>query len=68
MKQHDKYDVGIYCRLSREDVKNGKRDVSVSIEHQQAMLEDYVREQEGWNVYKVYVDDDVTGTTLVRVR
>ena len=66
MKLHDNYDVGIYCRLSREDVKNGKRDVSLSIENQQAMLEEYVKEQEGWNVYKVYVDDDVTGTTFNR--
>ena len=59
------YNVGIYCRLSREDLKSGKRDNSVSIENQQAMLIDHA-EQKGWNVYKVYVDDDVTGTTFNR--
>ena len=59
------YNVGIYCRLSREDLKNGKRDNSLSIENQQAMLEDYVNNK-GWNVFKVYVDDDVTGTTFQR--
>lgn len=59
------YNVGIYCRLSREDLKNGKRDTSLSIENQQAMLENYVNDK-GWNIFKVYVDDDVTGTTFNR--
>ena len=59
------YNVGIYCRLSREDLKNGKRDVSMSIENQQAMLENYVLEK-GWDLYKPYIDDDVTGTTFDR--
>ncbi|MDR1754651.1 MAG: recombinase family protein, partial [Eubacterium sp.] len=57
----------IYCRLSREDLKNGKRDVSLSIENQRSMLESYI-EQQGWIVYDVYVDDDVTGTTFDRPR
>jgi DNA invertase Pin-like site-specific DNA recombinase len=59
------YNVGIYCRLSREDVKNGKRDFSVSIENQQAMIEKLVAEN-GWNVYKVYIDDDFSGTNFER--
>ena len=59
------YNVGIYCRLSREDLKGGKKDTSLSIENQHAMLEKYATEQ-GWQVYKVYVDDDVTGTTFDR--
>ena len=59
------YYVGIYCRLSREDLKSGKRDNSLSIENQQAMLEDYANGM-GWNIYKVYIDDDVTGTTFNR--
>jgi len=59
------YIVGIYCRLSREDLKSGRRDVSVSIENQQAMLITYA-EQQGWVVYKIYIDDDVTGTTFDR--
>ena len=59
------YNVGIYCRLSREDLKNGKKDVSMSIHNQQDMLEAYVNEK-GWTVYKAYIDDDVTGTTFNR--
>jgi len=59
------YNVGIYCRLSREDLKNGKQDNSVSIENQKAMLMAYA-EKQGWAVYKPYVDDDVTGTTFNR--
>ena len=59
------YSVGIYCRLSREDLKNGKNDVSLSIENQQAMLENYVHDK-GWNIHKIYVDDDVSGTTFQR--
>ena len=59
------YNVGIYCRLSREDVKNGKRDISLSIENQQAMLEMYV-DNEGWNLCKAYIDDDFSGTNFNR--
>ncbi|MBB5337396.1 recombinase family protein [Pectinatus brassicae] len=59
------YNVGIYCRLSREDLKNGKKDVSMSIQNQQDMLEAYVNEKE-WTMYKAYIDDDVTGTTFNR--
>lgn len=59
------YNVGIYCRLSREDLKNGKKDVSMSIKNQQDMLEAYANEK-GWAVYKAYIDDDVTGTTFNR--
>jgi DNA invertase Pin-like site-specific DNA recombinase len=46
-------------------MKNGKKDISLSIENQQAMLEAYVDEKD-WSVYKVYVDDDITGTTFNR--
>ena len=59
------YNVGIYCRLSREDNKGGNVNLSLSIENQQAMLEKHVNEK-GWVVYKVYVDDDFTGTNFNR--
>ena len=61
------YNVGIYCRLSREDLKNGKKDESLSITNQRDMLVAYANQQ-GWSVYKVYPDDDVTGTTFQRKR
>ena len=56
------YNVGIYCRLSRDDERVGE---SVSIENQREMLGRYVREQ-GWNLYAAYCDDGVSGTTFDR--
>lgn len=59
------YNVGIYCRLSREDLKGGTGDHSLSIENQQSIITSYVNEK-GWSIYKVYIDDDETGTTFNR--
>lgn len=39
------YNVGIYCRLSNDDERDGE---SVSIENQKLLLQSYVR-QRGWN-------------------
>lgn len=58
----ENYNVGIYCRLSRDDERTGE---SVSIENQREMLSRYVREQ-GWNLYDTYCDDGVSGTTFDR--
>ena len=38
------YNVGIYCRLSNDDERDGE---SVSIENQKLLLQSYVR-QRGW--------------------
>lgn len=65
-----KYSVALYVRLSKEDDKKGNSkggDDSESIKNQRAMLEGYAREQ-GLNVYDVYSDDGVSGTTFVEVR
>ena len=52
------YDVGIYCRLSNDDERDGE---SVSIENQKLLLQNYVR-QRGWNEVDVYIDDaDIIG-------
>lgn len=56
------YNVGIYCRLSRDDERTGE---SVSIENQREMLSRYVWEQ-GWNLYDIYCDDGISGTTFDR--
>ncbi|MGN0442075.1 MAG: recombinase family protein, partial [Acutalibacteraceae bacterium] len=54
--------VGIYCRLSDEDRnKHFKGDDSQSIQNQKSMLLDYAG-QKKWNVYKVYSDDDYSGS------
>ena len=53
------YDVAIYCRLSKEDLKeDGDRDESASIGTQKAILTDYVR-QRGWHLVQTYVDATV---------
>ena len=56
------YNVGIYCRLSNDDERDGE---SVSIENQKLLLQRYVREQ-GWNEIDVYVDDGYSGTNFQR--
>ena len=55
----------IYARLSKEDLENKKKDVSLSIDHQIDILKDYVKDQ-GWQTPKVFFDDDRTGTNFDR--
>lgn len=56
------YKVGIYCRLSNDDEREGE---SVSIENQKLLLQSYVR-QMGWNEVDVYIDDGYSGTNFNR--
>lgn len=56
------YNVGIYCRLSNDDERDGE---SVSIENQKLLLQNYVR-QCGWNEIDVYCDDGYSGTNFNR--
>lgn len=56
------YNVGIYCRLSNDDERDGE---SVSIENQKLLLQRYVLER-GWNIYDVYCDDGYSGTNFNR--
>ena len=46
------YNVGIYCRLSNDDERDGE---SVSIENQKLLLQRYVRER-GWNEIDCYCE------------
>ena len=64
MTRQSTYNVGIYVRLSQEDMREGE---SLSIENQKEMLARYVREQ-GWTLYDYYCDDGVSGTTFAGVR
>lgn len=51
----------IYCRLSEEDRNKKKEtDDSNSIRNQKAMLLEYSIQQ-GWEVYRIYSDDNYTG-------
>ena len=56
------YNVGIYCRLSNDDERDGE---SASIENQKLLLQRYVRER-GWNEIDVYTDDGYSGTNFDR--
>ncbi|MCL2285028.1 MAG: recombinase family protein [Firmicutes bacterium] len=62
MKKREYYNVGIYCRLSKDDVGSGD---SSSITTQKSMLEKYVHDN-GWAVYDCYIDDGYSGTNFQR--
>ncbi len=58
--------VAIYCRLSEEDRdKLHKEDDSRSIQNQKSMLISYA-ETNQWKIYKVYSDDNYTGSDRSR--
>jgi len=63
MKLQENYDVGIYCRLSRDD-HNGSLE-SMSIANQRQVLTDYVAEK-GWTLRDCYIDDGYSGTNFDR--
>jgi len=53
----------IYCRLSREDEeKNGE---SESIQNQKSLLTAYALERQ-WEIFKIYCDEDFSGTDNTR--
>ncbi len=56
------YTAACYCRLSRDDEQDG---MSVSIETQKKVLEDYCRSN-NFNVFDFYCDDGFTGTNFDR--
>lgn len=57
------FNVGIYCRLSRED--DNKIGDSGSIQNQKETLTEYV-DKHKWNLVNVYIDDGFTGTDFNR--
>ena len=57
------FNVGIYCRLSRED--DNKIGDSGSIQNQKETLTEYVNNLK-WNLVNVYIDDGFTGTDFNR--
>ena len=56
------YMAALYCRLSKDDEQIGE---SVSIETQKMILEDYC-EQNGIQIYDIYVDDGFSGLNFQR--
>lgn len=67
--QEEKWNVGIYARLSKEDEKedelNGAIDESESIKNQISFLKKFVKENK-WNLFDIYVDDGYTGLNFDR--
>ena len=63
MTRQSTYNVGIYVRLSQEDMREGE---SLSIENQKKMLTDHVSQQTGWNLVGIYEDDGYSGTNFDR--
>ena len=63
MTRQSTYNVGIYVRLSQEDMREGE---SLSIENQTKMLLDYVSQQAGWNLVEICEDDGYSGTNFER--
>ena len=57
------FSVGEYIRLSRED---GDKAESDSIGNQKKLLADYIKRQESFSVYDIYVDDGFSGITYDR--
>ncbi len=49
----------LYLRLSKEDENSGSNE-SESIQNQKLLLVDYAIAQ-GWQIYKIYSDDDYSG-------
>ena len=62
MAKQTEYNVGIYLRLSQEDLREGD---SLSIENQKLILTKFVKDK-GWTLVSEYVDDGYTGTDFER--
>ena len=55
--------VAIYIRLSRED---GDKEESDSVGNQRKLLLEYVKGNEAFRLYDIYIDDGFTGTDFNR--
>lgn len=62
MSFHKEPKVGLYIRLSRDDLRAGE---SMSVENQRMFLNKYAKEQ-GWSDVTEYVDDGYTGVNFDR--
>lgn len=61
----NKWNVGIYIRLSQED---GDKEESNSVTNQRELINSYISEDKELNVYDYYIDDGWSGTNFVEVR
>lgn len=59
----NKWNVGIYIRLSQED---GDKEESNSVTNQRELINSYISEDKELNVYDYYIDDEWSGTNFDR--
>ena len=52
------YQMGVYCRLSKDD---GENKVSESIENQMKLIREYVTKSEDLEIADIYIDDGYSG-------
>ena len=50
--------VAAYCRVSTD-----KEDQANSFESQQRYFREYISRQSGWELYQIYADEGITGTS-----
>ena len=62
MAKQTENNVGIYLRLSQEDMREGD---SLSIDNQKLILTKFVQDK-GWKLVDEYIDDGYTGTDFSR--
>ena len=67
MKAKDRYNVGIYLRLSRDDNATSQYE-SNSISSQRDLARSFVQSHKDMEIYDIYVDDGYTGANFVEVR
>lgn len=73
MKAKELYNVGIYLRLSRDDMTENAgmacgRQESNSISSQRELVRSFVRSRKDMKIYDTYVDDGYSGANFVEVR
>ncbi len=59
------WNIGLYCRLSREDEKEHLHKQSESIENQLKFLTNFINSH-GWRIKRIYKDDGFSGTNFDR--
>ena len=52
------FKVAAYCRVSTE-----KEDQANSFESQQRYFKEYIGRQQNWELYEIYADEGITGTS-----
>lgn len=63
--KNDCFKVGVYIRLSKEDLEKSQNSESESIKNQRKLIYKYLKEND-FNVFEEYIDDGYSGTNFNR--